>query len=101
MRAGDESFTIEPSDAVHLQLAGKQIHAKIGENEITAASLSFSSRKGGAADLVMAVPGKIRRQFHGVLQIGVAHGDLQPVIAMDLELAVASSVAAESPPDAP
>jgi peptidoglycan hydrolase-like amidase len=50
--------------------------------------------------LLLAVPGKLERRFRGQLEITVAKGALQPVIAMDIEVAVASVVAAESPPGA-
>jgi peptidoglycan hydrolase-like amidase len=43
----------------------------------------------------MGVPGKIRRRFHGRLDVTSTGGELVPVVSMDLETAVASVVAAE------
>ncbi|MGH9557334.1 MAG: SpoIID/LytB domain-containing protein, partial [Terriglobales bacterium] len=49
----------------------------------------------------LAVRGKLERRFLGALEVTVASQALQPVVIMDLETAVASVVAAESPPGAP
>jgi peptidoglycan hydrolase-like amidase len=51
--------------------------------------------------VVLSVPGKIERRFLGNVEIGAAGAALVPVIVMDLEVATASAVAAESPPGAP
>jgi stage II sporulation protein D len=51
--------------------------------------------------MVLGVPGKIERRFQGRLEVTPREGGLQVVVAMDREVAVASSVAAESPPRAP
>jgi peptidoglycan hydrolase-like amidase len=52
-------------------------------------------------DFVLSVPGRIERRFHGTLSIQHADAELIAVIEMDRETAVASIVAAESPPGAP
>jgi len=49
----------------------------------------------------LTVPGRIHRQYQGTLAIAAGGSSLVPVITMDLETAVASIVAAESPPGAP
>jgi stage II sporulation protein D len=46
---------------------------------------------------MLAVPGKLRRRFSGRLQITAEAGVLTAVIEMELEVAVASAVQAESP----
>ena len=48
-----------------------------------------------------SIPGKIRREFHGRLEVRAESGHLLAVVKMDRENAVASIVAAESPPSAP
>lgn len=53
-----------------------------------------------STDFIVSVPSRITRQFHGVLEIVKRGPELVPVLTMDLELAVASIVAAESPPGA-
>lgn len=50
---------------------------------------------------MLAVPGKLQRRFLGDVEITATGGWLLPVVSMDLETAVASATAAESPPGAP
>jgi stage II sporulation protein D len=57
----------------------------------------ITARDGGAADFVLSVPGKIKREFHGTLDITSVNGELIPVITMDREQAVAAVLAAEYP----
>jgi len=49
----------------------------------------------------LTVPNKLTRTYRGALTITTRNDTLIPVIAIDTELAVASIVAAESPPGAP
>jgi peptidoglycan hydrolase-like amidase len=55
----------------------------------------------GGGEFVLSVPGRIERRFRGDLEITAEAEVLVPVVAMDREVAVASAVAAESPPGAP
>src|SRR5689334_3667197 len=64
-------------------------------------TLHITARNGGAADFVLSIPGKIRRQFHGVLDVSTIAGQLVPVVSMDREQAVAAVVAAEYPDGTP
>lgn len=64
---------------------------------VSDADLPFTA----SGEFVLAVPGKIERRFHGELQIRAVDGELRAIVRMDLETAVASVVAAESPPGAP
>lgn len=58
------------------------------------------SRAENSSRFWLEVPGKLRRQFTGTLEI-LAHGQtLEAVVTMPLETAVASVVQAESPPGA-
>jgi peptidoglycan hydrolase-like amidase len=66
-----------------------------------ARSITVAARDGSPSDFVLSVPGKIVRRYHGILSISTDKGQLIPVIAMDIETATASIVAAESPPGAP
>lgn len=54
----------------------------------------------GGGEFLLSVPGKIERRFRGELEVRVEAGALVAVVAMDREVAVASAVAAESPPGA-
>ncbi|HUA84744.1 MAG TPA: SpoIID/LytB domain-containing protein [Bryobacteraceae bacterium] len=50
---------------------------------------------GSVADFFLSVPGKIRREFRGTLELREQDGHLTAIVQMDLEMAVASIVAAE------
>lgn len=54
-----------------------------------------------ANDFVLSVPGKIERRYRGNLEVRAMEDELLATVTMDLEIAVASAVAAESPPGAP
>ncbi len=51
--------------------------------------------------VTLTVPGKLTRTYRGALTVTTRNGALLPVLTMDSELAVASIVAAEAPPNAP
>jgi peptidoglycan hydrolase-like amidase len=55
---------------------------------------------GGAADFILAVPGRIERRYRGVLSVEADGDVLVAVVTMGRETAVASVIAAESPPGA-
>lgn len=63
--------------------------------------LACDDGQGSAADFVVTVPEKLSRHYHGTLEISAQAGELLMVVKMELETAVASIVAAESPPHAP
>jgi len=54
-----------------------------------------------AGTFTLAVPGKLTRSYRGALTLTARNCILIPAVTMDTELAVASIVAAESPPHAP
>ena len=56
---------------------------------------------GGATEFVASVPGKIARRYSGKLEFKPGARELIVVVVMAMEMAVASVVAAESPPHAP
>lgn len=56
---------------------------------------------GAETTFILSVPGKIRREFHGRLEVRTKDTHLLAIVRMDRENAVASIVAAESPPAAP
>jgi stage II sporulation protein D len=60
-----------------------------------------TGRDGAETAFILSIPGKISREFHGRLEVREMDGHLLAVVAMDRENAVASIVAAESPPFAP
>ena len=54
-----------------------------------------------AGSFTLTVPGKLSRAYRGALNVTMRDGVLVPVVTMETELAVASIVAAEAPPNAP
>jgi stage II sporulation protein D len=83
-----DSITIRRSETMLLiQGCGKRIRTE---------RLRATDRDQKAADFVIAVPGKLARRYEGVLEIKTVGEELVPVVCMDLELAVASAVQAET-----
>ena len=104
VRAGDESIALERSSGVSsmwVSLSGSEALVKAGTRVIRSSELTVSGRDGGSVDLVLSVPNKITRCYHGRLQIRPTDGHLLAVVIMSLETAVASVVAAETAPDTP
>jgi stage II sporulation protein D len=64
-------------------------------------SLQAASRTGDAVDFMLSIPGRITRHYCGILKVTAKQHALEPVVAMDIETAVASVVAAESAPSTP
>jgi peptidoglycan hydrolase-like amidase len=64
-------------------------------------TVRISARDGSATGFRLSIPGKIERTFHGTLAIRPGDHKLIAVVTMDLEVAVASVVAAEMPPRTP
>jgi peptidoglycan hydrolase-like amidase len=65
------------------------------------AAATATGRDGAETAFVLSVPGRIRREFHGTLEVREQDGHLLAIVKMDRENAVASIVAAESSPGAP
>lgn len=78
--------------------SGTSLHLSSDSGDWSGRRVSVSSADGA---LLLAVPGKITRRYRGQLDIAAPARELHPVITMDLELAVASAVAAESTPGTP
>jgi len=81
---------------LHIRSAGGSLLLSCGGKEIRASQMRACGRNQQATGLVIAVPGKIKRRYFGVLDLKVANDELVPVVTMDLETAVASTVQAES-----
>lgn len=97
VRAGAATFVLRDAETATVALRDGAIECRWRGGAARSRTIYASPRDGG---LILVVPGKIERQFRGRLEIGVSKGALQPVVFMDLEVAVASVVAAESPPGA-
>lgn len=96
--AGDETLVLEGSEHAHLHAGGRLIEVSARGQTLRVSVVRASSRSG---EFTLAVPGRIERRSRGDLEVTLANQTLQPVVIMDLETAVASVVAAESPAGAP
>ncbi|MCI0403047.1 MAG: SpoIID/LytB domain-containing protein [Acidobacteria bacterium] len=92
--AGDDTLTLEGKEGATIRVAGYVVELRARGRTLRAATIRASSRNG---EFVLTVPGKLERRFRGGLEVTVANQALQSVVLMDLETAVASVVAAESP----
>jgi hypothetical protein len=104
IHADDNVFVLQanPGTSIaRIEIAGDALLLEFGGRIVRAAEIRAIGRNSCAADFILAVPGRISRQYRGTLAVKAAGGVLVPIIKMDLETAVASVVQAESSPDAP
>lgn len=104
VRAGDSTFVLEPGsnrDVARIRVSSGAMLLEIGERVVPASEILATSRSGGAIGFVLAIPNQISRRYIGALDVSVISGVLVPVVTMDLETAVASTVQAESFTGAP
>ncbi len=87
--------------SAQVRLSGGSMAVIAGTSSWRVQRFSVHARDGGAVLFTLAVPGKLHRQYRGILEIARHAGELLPVVTMDQETAVASVVAAESSPGAP
>lgn len=83
-----------------MELEGTRIRI-VGQDNTPAGLIACDNGESGATEFLLSVPGKISRRYLGKLEIKPEARELRLVVAMALETAVASVVAAESPPHAP
>jgi len=84
-----------------LRASGDRLVIRCGEYEIRTAELRANGRNQQATELVLGIPGKIKRRYDGILDVKAKNGEVIPVVEMDLETAVASIVEAEAGLEAP
>jgi len=87
--------------AATLMASGDQLILQVDNQVLKTPMIRADSRSDGPADFTLRVPGKLSRRYHGVLEVKSAAGVLVPIVRMDLEIAVASAVQAESDSDTP
>lgn len=94
------SLDIEPYGSSRLEVRCEKGQPRVVEGR-QRARLTSNCAVSGPADFVLIVPGKIRRHYQGTLETRVLpSGELLAIVRMSIEIAVASTVAAESPPGA-
>jgi stage II sporulation protein D len=99
--AGNQQLFLRPRSecsVLTIRASGSEMRLACGGKEFRATELHAAGRNQQNADLILTVPGKLRRRYAGVLDLKSENGELIPVVKMDLETAVASAVAAETLP---
>lgn len=100
--AADKSFVIDSSSAAaHIRVSGHALLWEFRGETWQASEIYAASRNSGPVAFALGIPGKIARTYRGTLVVKAAAGELVPIVTMDLETAVASTVRAESGPDLP
>jgi peptidoglycan hydrolase-like amidase len=106
LQAAGQTFILEPDSSVTASCDASEglLLVDFGGHVLRATAVHAAARNQGAVSFSLSVPGKVTRTYRGTLDINASHGEVVPIITMDLETAVASSVAAESgsgePPEA-
>lgn len=101
LEAEKEQFVLEGNTSANLRVSGDSMEGLTPAGRLSISVLRVTARDGGEGEMVLAIPGKIERGFRGRLEVSVRQGALLVVVVVDREAAVASVVAAESPPGAP
>ncbi len=103
IQAAGQTFVLEPGSpiAASFHVSNGAILFDFGGHVLRAAEIHAAARNNGAVSFLLTVPGKITRAYRGTLVVKASRGEVVPIITMDLETAVASTVAAESASDAP
>jgi stage II sporulation protein D len=100
LQAAGKSFLLYGEQRARLRLSRGRVECRIGDRAVLASSIRVSPRYSQSPDFLLSVPKRLERRFRGSLEVTAAGRELAPVVGMDLEVAVASAVAAESPPSA-
>jgi len=96
--ADDNVFLLEPgvhSGSARIEVRESGLVLDCQGRLIRAAEIHASARDHRAGAFLLAVPGRISRQYRGTLNVRAIDGEIAPMVTMDLETAVASVVAAE------
>ena len=101
LRADQQNFVLETSSGrgiAQVRVFEDAMLLEVGNQTVRASEVHATGRAGGAVDFVLAIPDKICRRYRGTLEVKLSRGVLVPIVTMDLETAVASTVQAESAP---
>jgi len=103
LQAGEQSLVLENSgiSSATVRIDGSDLVVSSGKWQSYATRVTVAGRGNEDADFILEIPSKIKRQYHGTLEIRAASSNLLSVVTLDLETAVASVVAAESASDTP
>jgi stage II sporulation protein D len=96
----DHRITLLLDGAPRVLDAYREATIRVAADGLTVDAVAARTLAVPAGNFTLTVPGKLTRAYRGALTVGTRGRILVPVVAMDTELAVASIVAAESPPGA-
>lgn len=98
VQAGKDFLVLEDGQSAQCRIADSKLECRAGERFLSATTIRAAGRGHTDEDFTLSVPGRIVRNYHGKLEILVHGAELVSIVNMSLELAIASAVAAESPP---
>lgn len=104
IHAGDREFVLEDgprTNIARIEIAGDALFLDFDGHVIHSSEIYAAGRNGRAAEFVLAIPGRISRHYRGTLAVKAVNRVVVPIVTMDLEMAVASVVQAESAADSP
>lgn len=101
VQAGSRSMFLSPGQVAGLRAVNAEVDLFAQQQLSTAPIVKISGRGGAPVEFSLSIEGKIDRKFHGRFEAIATGSRLEPVILVDLEPAVAASVAAEMPEGAP
>lgn len=103
VRAGGRTLVLDAHSqgALRVRLVDGVMRLASGDQALEAREIRAASRDGEPVRFTLAVPGRLTRPFRGRLTLGARGAELVPVVATDLESAVAGAVEAESRPGTP
>jgi stage II sporulation protein D len=103
LQAGEQRVVLEDSAVASatVRIDGSDLVVSSGRLALRSIKVTVAGRGNEAEDFILEIPSKIKRQYHGTLEITPSSGNLVSVVTLDLETAVASVVGAESAPDTP
>ena len=100
LTAGSHQVSLSDGAPAFLELEGEYMRVRSRNDAFLASDVHLAGATGSGSDFLLSIPGGLARQFHGRLNVECGTGELNAVVEMDLETAVASAVAAESVPGA-
>jgi peptidoglycan hydrolase-like amidase len=98
-RHAQERLSINGS--VDIRRQASNIVVRTETSSVTYTSILCDDGQGSSSEFMLSIPERISRRYQGKLVISSGGAELLIVVRMNLEAAVASVVAAESPPNAP
>jgi peptidoglycan hydrolase-like amidase len=92
----------QASDSVAvLELDSGKVRLAVQGKTRSCQQVQIAARDGNAVEFEIRVPRKIQRKYLGVGMVSASRGELEAIVRMDIESAVAAVVAAESSQDTP